>query len=91
MAENTPSGKRSTPKTKKPLKGRNEIMDKVNKKIATHRGGTENELRTQVNRSISNGTSGRGDRRDMNATYTGNKKHAARGNTPRANVATRKD
>jgi hypothetical protein len=33
----------------------------------------------------------RGDRRDMNKAYTGNAKHAARGNTPRKNVATRKD
>ncbi|HSI33937.1 MAG: hypothetical protein ACAI43_09820 [Phycisphaerae bacterium] len=33
----------------------------------------------------------RGDRRDMHPTYTGNERHAARGNTPRKNVATRKD
>ena len=37
------------------------------------------------------GTKHRGDRRDMNKAYTGNAKHAARGNTPRKNVATRKD
>jgi hypothetical protein len=37
------------------------------------------------------GTKHRGDRRDMNKVYTGNMKHAARGNTPRKNVATRKD
>ncbi|MDB5318762.1 MAG: hypothetical protein JWN40_393 [Phycisphaerales bacterium] len=48
---------------------------------------------TEVNRGQSAGGGGkhRGDRRDMNKTYTGNTRHAARGNTPRANVATRKD
>ncbi|HLL87803.1 MAG TPA: hypothetical protein VK324_00720 [Tepidisphaeraceae bacterium] len=31
----------------------------------------------------------RGDRRDMNPTFTGNTKHAARGNTPRKGNSTR--
>ena len=46
-----------------------------------------------VNRGQSPGGGGkhRGDRRDMNKAYTGNTRHAARGNTPRVNVATRKD
>jgi hypothetical protein len=46
-----------------------------------------------VNRGQSPGGGGmhRGDRRDMNKTYTGNAKHSARGQTGRANVATRKD
>ena len=35
------------------------------------------------------GGSNRGDRRDMSPTYTGNAKHAARGNTPRRDVKTR--
>jgi hypothetical protein len=34
-------------------------------------------------------TKHRGDRRDMNQTYTTNEKHAARGNTPRKDVSTR--
>ena len=32
----------------------------------------------------------RGDRRDMSPTYTGNARHAARGNNPRTDVSTRK-
>jgi hypothetical protein len=47
---------------------------------------TENEKKTQKNRSME---SGRGDRRDMSKTYTGTAKHAARGNTPRKDVKTR--
>ena len=35
------------------------------------------------------GGKNRGDRRDMSPTYTGNAKHAARGNTPRRDVKTR--
>lgn len=31
----------------------------------------------------------RGDRRDTNPTYTGNARHAARGNNPRRDVSTR--
>jgi hypothetical protein len=50
------------------------------------------ERMVAVNRGQSPGGGGkhRGDRRDMNKAYTGNARHAARGNTPRANVATRK-
>ncbi len=36
------------------------------------------------------GNKHRGDRRDMSPLYTGNKKHSASGNTPRADVTTRK-
>lgn len=35
------------------------------------------------------GNKHRGDRRDMSPTYTGNAKHAARGNNPRKDVSTR--
>jgi hypothetical protein len=49
---------------------------------------TENERKTQQNRGMDSGTH-RGDRRDMSPTYTGNAKHAARGNTPRKDVKTR--
>jgi hypothetical protein len=53
----------------------------------------QQERMADVNRGQSPGGGGkhRGDRRDMNKTYTGNQRHSARGNTPRANVATRKN
>ncbi|HEY8665994.1 MAG TPA: hypothetical protein VIL86_04975 [Tepidisphaeraceae bacterium] len=55
------------------------------------KGAPDIEKRTEANRPIGNGGGrNRGDRRDMNATYTGNMKHAARGNTPRRDVSTRK-
>jgi len=50
------------------------------------------EQRSEANRPTGSGVGKhRGDRRDMNKAYTGNQRHAARGNTPRVNVATRKD
>jgi hypothetical protein len=52
----------------------------------------DQERRTTVSRPQgAGGGKLRGDRRDMNKAYTGNAKHSARGNTPRVNVATRKD
>ena len=48
--------------------------------------------KTEVNRGITangNMNKHRGDRCDMSKTYTGNAKHAARGNTPRRDVKTR--
>ena len=36
------------------------------------------------------GGKNRGDRRDTSPTYTGNARHASRGNTPRRDVSTRK-
>jgi len=58
---------------------------------ASHRW-TENEHKTQAARPVSSGAGPRrGDRRDMNKAYTGNTQHAARGNTPRVNVSTRKN
>jgi hypothetical protein len=47
---------------------------------------------TEVNRAIAasgNMNKHRGDRRDTSKTYTGNVKHAARGNNPRRDVSTR--
>lgn len=47
--------------------------------------------RTESNRPVSAGNAHhRGDRRDTSPTYTGNEKHAARGNSPRKDVKTRK-
>lgn len=53
---------------------------------------TPQSVRAEANRPISAGAGKkRSDRRDMNKAYTGNVRHSARGNTPRTNVATRKD
>jgi len=54
-----------------------------------HTRPTDDEQRQSVNRPVDAGGH-RGDRRDMSPTYTGNAKHAARGNTPRKDVKTRK-
>ncbi len=56
------------------------------------RGDVPPNPRGEVTRPITAGGGGthRGDRRDMSATYTGNEKHAARGNAPRKDVRTRK-
>jgi hypothetical protein len=60
----------------------------------TRKGAIDLEKRTEANRptgkSSTRGGKNRGDRRDMSPTYTGNARHAARGNTPRADVKTRK-
>ncbi len=55
-------------------------------------GHVTQERLTEANRAMGGGGGGkrRGDRRDMSPTYTGNVKHAARGNNPRADVKTRK-
>jgi hypothetical protein len=50
---------------------------------------TPQEVRAEANRPVSSGGKHRGDRRDMSPTYTGNAKHAARGNNPRKDVKTR--
>jgi hypothetical protein len=63
-------------------------LTKVNPVSSTKRE-TVNEQTNGVNRSVSAGDH-RGDRRDMSPTYTGNKKHSARGNTTRKDVSTRK-
>jgi hypothetical protein len=49
-------------------------------------------MRREASRPIGPGGGGkhRGDRRDTSPTYTGNQRHAARGNTARADVKTRK-
>jgi hypothetical protein len=54
---------------------------------------TKQDQLTTANRpqGAGGGNKHRGDRRDMNKTYTGNVKHAARGKTGRPNVATSKD
>ena len=67
----------------------------VDSPLIANKAAVKLEKRTEANRptgkSSTRGGKNRGDRRDMSPTYTGNAKHAARGNTPRKNVATRKD
>jgi hypothetical protein len=46
--------------------------------------------RGETTRPIGSGPGHRGDRRDTSRLYTNNAKHSARGNTPRADVKTRK-
>ncbi|HEV2295841.1 MAG TPA: hypothetical protein VGR35_18485 [Tepidisphaeraceae bacterium] len=55
-------------------------------------GNVTQERLTEASRSMGKGGGGkrRGDRRDMSQTYTTTRKHAARGNNPRADVKTRK-
>jgi hypothetical protein len=54
-------------------------------------GKVQQERLTEANRPIGAGSGKlRGDRRDTSRMYTGNRKHAARGNNPRADVSTRK-
>ena len=49
------------------------------------------ERLTEANRPVGpGGGKKRGDRRDTSAFYTGNERHASRGNTPRRDVSTRK-
>jgi hypothetical protein len=59
----------------------------------TGQGALDLEKRTTTNRPTgkksARGGKNRGDRRDMSKTYTGSTRHAARGNTPRADVKTR--
>ena len=58
-----------------------------------NKGKVKLEKMIDVNRGTGKpskrGGSNRGDRRDMSPTYTGNVKHAARGNTARRDVSTR--
>jgi hypothetical protein len=81
------------PKADKKTRGRTEMTKSAKANPATSSHPMVEQTRmVDVNRGQSPGGGGkhRGDRRDMNKTYTGNERHAARGNTPRKNVATRK-
>src|SRR5687767_9084380 len=65
----------------------------VDSPLIANKAAVKLEKRTEANRptgkSSTRGGKNRGDRRDMSPTYTGNAKHAARGNTPRRDVKTR--
>jgi hypothetical protein len=55
------------------------------------KGKVKQERLTEANRPIGpGGGKKRGDRRDTSSYYTGNEKHASRGNSPRRDVKTRK-
>lgn len=62
--------------------------------ISGKTGAVKQAKMTDVNRGTGKpskrGGANRGDRRDTNPTYTGNARHASRGNTPRVDVSTRK-
>jgi len=78
---------------KQPLTGdeKGRLSITANQLAGKNGGHTQSEQKTQTNRAVSAGAGvKRGDRRDMSPLYTNNKKHAARGNTPRADVSTRK-
>jgi len=57
----------------------------------TTRPNTGRSLKVEANRPVeAGGTKHRGDRRDMNQTYTTTRKHSSRGDNPRADTSTRK-
>ena len=61
--------------------------DKANPRVT--KPNVPQTLKAEANRPTSSGAKHRGDRRDTSPTYTGNARHAARGNTPRVDVKTR--
>jgi hypothetical protein len=82
---------------KKAARGRTGDVDpsaKVHAEENNAKGKMKLEKMVDVNRAegkaSKRGGANRGDRRDTNKTYTGNARHAARGNTPRVDVSTRK-
>jgi hypothetical protein len=63
----------------------------VDSALIANKAAVQLEKRTESARPIgSGGGKNRGDRRDMSKTYSGTTRHAARGNTPRVDVKTRK-
>jgi hypothetical protein len=71
------------------LKGLTSITDKVPGPVTT--SSVPQVMRREATRPGpgKHGGKQRGDRRDMNPTFTGNEKHSARGNTPRKGNSTR--
>ena len=57
----------------------------------TSQPNPQRTLKVEANRPVeAGGTKHRGDRRDMNQTYTTTRKHSSRGDNPRADTSTRK-
>jgi hypothetical protein len=72
------------------LKGRSSIS-KILEPAPSH-PPVPQAMRAEVDRTVTaagNMNKHRGDRRDMNRTYTGNVKHASRAGNPRRDVSTR--
>jgi len=87
----------SGPRAKKAARGRTAGTrpNTVDSPLIGNRAAVKLEKRTEASRPIGKASSrgagkARGDRRDMSKTYAGTARHAARGNTPRRDVATRK-
>jgi len=84
-------------KNDRKTRGRTSISGKVGsapprRGTAGPRATTPNvpeSMRTEASRPQSAGVKHRGDRRDTSPTYTGNKRHSARGSNPRVDVKTR--
>jgi len=68
--------------------GGSRSADKANPRVT--KPNVPETLRVEANRPVKAGVKHRGDRRDMSKTYSDTAKHAARGNTPRKDVKTRK-
>lgn len=65
---------------------------KVSSKPSPTHPDVPQQQMVDVNRAVTangNMNKHRGDRRDTNKTYTGNTRHASRGNNPRRDVSTR--
>ena len=78
----TPPSEKARGRTAKTIEYDPEIGEK---------GAVELTKRTEATRPTSSGGGrNRGDRRDMSPTYTTNVRHAARGNSARRDVSTRK-
>ena len=75
-------------------RGRTSVTDAGKPAFAkdpSSRTPTDRARKTQATKPIGpGGTVHRGDRRDMNRTYTNNAKHASRGTNARPDVSTRK-
>ena len=91
MAKQNKIARLQSPPTKK-ARGRTAKTIEYDPNIG-EKGAVNQTKRTEASRptgkSSTRGGKNRGDRRDMSPTYSGNAKHAARGNTPRRDVKTR--
>ena len=89
MAKST--WRNTTPKKKARGRTAQTHPNTVDSPLIGNKAAVQLEKRTEVTRPVSTGGGkNRGDRRDMSKTYTGTARHAARGNTPRRDVKTRK-
>lgn len=81
---------KKSPSTKSARKTRGRTAITKKGKLSS-RPNVPTTARAEATRPVAAGAGKhRGDRRDTSRLYTGNAKHAARGNSPRADVSTRK-